>query len=502
MSFAGKIAAWLKKSSSPDWGTLERYLAWAFGGGAASSGVIVNPQTALQSAAVFACVKVLAESIAMLPCTVYQQGAGAKRTPALDHSLYDLLRYQPNEWQTSVEFFEMLVAALCLRGNGYAWINKTRSGDVAELLPLHPDMVNVTMKTGFALNYQITMPDGSFKDMGPGELFHVRGLTLNGWLGISPIAYARESIGLALAAEKFGGQLFRNGAKMSGVLEVPMKLSDEALKRMKESFDLASSGENAHKTAILEEGTKYTKIGITPEDSQFLETRKYQRSEIAAIYRVPAHLINDLEKATFSNIEQLGLEFVTLCLMPWFTRIEQAIRRDLITREERKTYGVSFDISAMFRGDAAARSAYYKDGILTGWLTRNEARAIESSLGILLNPIVGLDIPMMPLNMTDGTKMPVPQPAKPDTAPIKSEPPSDAVAKLTDSMQSVERKLALVHSFPSQPVVNVHSEPAPVTIHVTKELNEDESRQRLEFVFDENREIIGAEIVREPVASA
>jgi HK97 family phage portal protein len=499
MSFWTQFTSWARKSSSPDWGTLERYLAWAFGGGAASSGIVVNPQTALQSAAVFACVKVLAESIAMLPCTLYKQGAGQQRTPAQDHPLYELLRYQPNDWQSSVEFWEMMVAALCLRGNGYAWINRTRTGDVAELLPLHPDMVNVTMKTGFQLNYQLTMPDGSFKDMGPGDLLHVRGLTLNGWLGISPIAYARESIGLALAAEKFGGQLFRNGAKMSGVLQVPTRMSEEAHKRLKESFDLATSGENAHRTAIIEEGAKYEKIGITPEDSQFLETRKFQRSEIAAIYRVPAHLINDLEKATFSNIEQQGLEFVTLCLMPWLVRIEQAVRRDLIARGERGSYGAAFDVSAMLRGDAAARSAYYHNGILDGWLTRNEARAIESSLGVLLNPIAGLEVPLMPLNMTDGTKMPADEPAPSDNQAPQDEPGAAAVAKMADSMQNMERKLALVHSSPQ---VNVHSDPAPVTINVTKEIAEEEPRRRVEFLFDENREIVGAEIIREPAHSA
>ncbi len=395
------LSGMLRKAIGPDWGTLERFLAWSFGGGAASSGIVVNPQTALQSAAVYACVKVLAESIAMLPCTLYRKGAGQSRAPAEDHPLYELLRYQPNEWQTSVDFFEMMVGSLCLRGNGYAWVNHSRSGDVVELLPMHPDMVNVTMESGFRLNYQITLSDGSFKDLGAGDIFHVRGLSLNGWLGISPIAYAREAIGLALAAEKFGGQLFRNGAKMGGILEHPGRLSDEASKRLKESFDLSTSGENAHKTALLEEGTKYNKISIAPEDAQFLETRKYQRSEIAAIYRVPAHLINDLEKATFSNIEQLGLEFVSLCLMPWITRIEQAIRRDLIAREERPTYSVAFNVSALLRGDAAARSAFYHNGILDGWMVRNEARAMESELGIVLNPIAGLEKPLMPLNMTE-----------------------------------------------------------------------------------------------------
>jgi HK97 family phage portal protein len=272
------------------------------------------------------------------------------------------------------------------------------------------------------------MPDGKFQEFGPGDIFHVRGLSLNGWLGISPIAYARESIGLALATEKFGGQLFRNGAKMGGVLEHPGKMSDEAYKRVKESFDLATSGENAHKTAILEEGTKFAKISITPEDSQFLETRKMQRSEIAGIYRVPAHMVNDLEKATFSNIEQQSLEFVTGALMPWLVRIEKAVRRDLLRPNERKTYGARFGISALLRGDAISRSAYYHAGILDGWMTRNEARAIESTLGVALNPIEGLDTPLMPLNMTSGLD----EPEDPDAAEEGAEPPitNKAAARL------------------------------------------------------------------------
>lgn len=419
MSIWKSLTGWAKKSNSPDWGTLERYLAWAFGGGASSSGIVVNPQTAMQAGAVYSCVKVLAESIAMLPCNIYQRGEKTSKTAATSHPLWPLLHDQPNDFQTNVEFFEMLVACLCLRGNAYAWINRTRSGRVVELLPLHPDMVRVEMGAGFALRYSVTMPDGSFQTLGPGELFHVRGLSLNGWLGISPIAYARESIGLALATEKFGGQLFRNGAKMGGVLEHPGKLGDEAYKRLKISFDEAHSGENAHKTAILEEGMKFSKVTMTADDSQFLETRKYQRSEIAAIFRVPPHMIGDLERATFSNIEQQSLEFVTFTLMPWLTRIEKAIKRDLLSPVERQTYTSKFNVSALLRGDAAARSSYYHNGILDGWMTRNEARVAESELGIILNPIDGLDIPLMPLNMTDGTDDPDEAAGGPDPAKEK-----------------------------------------------------------------------------------
>ncbi len=430
MSLKSRIAAWAIKSIAPDWGTLERFLAWSFGGGAASSGIVVNPQTALQQATVYACVKVLAESIAMLPCVLYRTD-GRSRAPALDHPVHELLRYQPNDWQTAVEFWEMMVASLCLRGNGYAFPNRTRSGQVIELLPLHPDMVNVTMQTGFRLNYQVTMPDGSFQDFAPGDMFHIRGLTLNGWLGISPIAYAREAIGLALAAEKFGGQLFRNGAKMGGVLQHPGRLSDQAKQNIKDTFDAAASGENAHRTQVLEEGMTFNKISIAPEDAQFLETRKLQRSEIASIFRVPAHLVNDLEKATFSNIEQQSLDFVTGALMPWFVRIEQAVRRDLLQKSERGPFGVAFDVSVMLRGDAAARSAYYHNGILDGWMTRNEARAIESNLGIVLNPLDGLDTPLMPLNMTDGSDTPAADtdaPPDPDAIPPQKRAPLRAIA--------------------------------------------------------------------------
>lgn len=409
-----------KNASAPDWGTLERYMAWAFGGGASASGIVVNPQTAMQSAAVYSSVKVLAESIGMLPMNLYKKETNGSRTLMTEHSLHRLCHDQPNEWMTSVEFWEMMVIALNLRGNAYAYVNRNRSGQVVELLPLHPDMVRVVMDGGYQCEYEVTMPDGAFKRFKLGEIFHLRGLTLNGWLGISPIAYARESIGLSIATEKFGSQLFRNGAKMGGVLEHPGKLSKESYERLKTSFDEAHSGENAHKTALLEEGMKFSKVSMTANDSQFLDTRKYQRSEIAAIFRVPPHMIGDLEKATFSNIEQQSLEFVNYSLMPWLNRIEKAIKRDLMNPQEKQQLSMKFDVSGLLRGDASARSALYHNGILDGWMTRNEARAAESALGIVFNPIEGLNIPLIPLNMSDGTEDPSRQSDEPTDTP--SEP--------------------------------------------------------------------------------
>jgi HK97 family phage portal protein len=393
------------EAKSSDWSVLQNYLTW-LNGGQSASGVIVSPQTAMQAAAVYSCVQVLAQSVGMLPLNLFAEDDKGERKIAKDHPLFELLHHQPNDWQTSVEFFEMLVASLCLRGNAYAYINRARSGRVVELLPIHPDSVRTEMSADFRLTYTVALSGGGERRYGPGEILHVRGLTLNGWLGISPIAYARESIGLALATEKFGGQLFRNGAKMGGVLEHPGKVGEEAYKRLKNSFDEAHSGENAHKTALLEEGMKFTKISMNADDSQFLETRKYQRSEIAAIFRVPPHMIGDLERATFSNIEQQSLDFINSALSPWLNRIEKAIRRDLFNDDDKKNLLARFNVASLLRGDAAARGMYYHSGILDGWLVRNEARRMESDIGIILNPIDGLDVPLMPLNMTDGSDDP------------------------------------------------------------------------------------------------
>ena len=394
---------WLERRARKSIPAFERLSAlW---GGTSQAGVAVNAQTAMKSAAVYSCVQVLAQSIGMLPLCVYAIDDAGIRRRATQHRLWALLQDQPNSFQTAVEFFEMMSAHLCLRGNAYALINRNAKGQILELIPLHPDQVSVQMQTDYRLRYACTLEGGQRMALATGDVFHVRGLTLNGWLGISPIAYAREAIGLAMATERFGAMLFRNGAKMGGVLEHPGKISKEAADRLRSSFDEAHSGENAHRTAILEEGLKWSKVSMTADDSQFLETRKYQRSEIAAIFRVPPHMIGDLERATFSNIEQQSLEFVNFTLMPWLHRIEKAIRRDLLTPAERTRMMARFNVANLLRGDAAARAAYYQSGIQQGWMTRNEARHAESDLGVMLNPLEGLDEPLLPLNMISSDRL-------------------------------------------------------------------------------------------------
>jgi HK97 family phage portal protein len=205
---------------------------------------------------------------------------------------------------------------------------------------------------------------------------------------------------------------------MGGVLEHPAKMSDDAYKRLKSSFDEATSGENAHKTAILEEGAKFNKISMNADDAQFLATRNYQRSEIAAIFRVPLHMIGDLSRATFSNIEQQSLEFISYCLMPTLRRFEKSIRRDLFTAQDKASgLHVRFNVAGLLRGDAQARSMYYHNGILDGWLTRNESRAMESETGVILNPLDDLDEPLVPLNMTEAGAEEVGEPSTVAPAP-------------------------------------------------------------------------------------
>jgi HK97 family phage portal protein len=411
-SFVTRITSFLRKSTNPDWGTLERFLAWANGGGASASGMVVNPTTAMQAAAVYSCVKVLSESVGQLPLMVYQRDAAKNtKTEATRDRRYDLLNAAPNEFQTATEWLEMKVAHMNLRGNAFDFKLKTRSGDIVELLPLHPDTVSVKMDAQFVMSYEVTAPDGTRKTLGREDIVHYRGLTLNGYVGISPIGYARESIGLALATEKFGAQLFRNGAKMGGVLTFPTTLSDPAYERLKTSFDAATSGDHAHKTAILEDGGKFEKISMSAEDSQFLETRKYQREEIAGMFRVPAHMIGDLSRSTNNNIEQQSLEFVMYSLMPWLNRIEKRLWLDLFTRDERKTLFPKFVTKELQRGDLRARAEYNQRAILAGYLTRNEARLDDDR-----NPLPGLDEPLAPVNMTPADmlgQLPTTPPAKP-----------------------------------------------------------------------------------------
>lgn len=348
------------------------------GGGASASGVNVTPETAMRCATVFACVRVLAESVGQLPLIVYRRQKGGGKTRASGHPLYPLLHDAPNEYQTSLEFREMMMGHLALRGNAYAIVTRSTAGEVLGLYPMHPDSVEVNQLSDWSLAYTVRRASGGGTDTYPQrEVLHLKGMTADGIMGLSPIAYAREAIGLAIATEQHGSRLFRNGARPGGVLKHPGKLSEEASKRLVASWQEAHTGENAFKAALLEEGMDWTQLGMTSEDSQFLETRKFQRSEIAGLFRVPAHKINDLDRATFTNIEHQGLEFVTDTLLPWLRRWEQAIQR-LFTPVDRPWCYAEFLVDGLLRGDMASRYAAYATGIQNGILSPDEVRDREN----------------------------------------------------------------------------------------------------------------------------
>jgi hypothetical protein len=256
------------------------------------------------------------------------------------------------------------------------------------------------------LRYISTDPAARASDLPANEMLHTRGMSTNGLVGLSPIALARQAIGLGIATERYGAAFFGNGARPGVVLMTPGELSDPAYERMKNSWGEAHSGvENAHKPAILEQGTTIETIGVPPEEAQFLQTRKFQVLEVARWYRMPPHKIGDLERATFSNVEHQGLDYVVNTLRAWLTRFEQAIARTLFTDSERDVLFAEFLVDGLLRGDQKARYDAYAVARSWGWMSANEIREREN-----MNAIPGGDSYLMPLNMTTAGAPPAPAP--------------------------------------------------------------------------------------------
>jgi len=358
--------------------TLERLIIDTYGGMSTSSGQTVTADKAMRIGAVYACVLVLSQSVAQLPLHFFRR-VGKDKERVTDHSLSGLTGVQPNEWMSAFEFKQLAMIHQLLRGNSY-WLKTRGIGDkVRELIPINPDrVVGIDQDSLYRLSYRVRRPDNTV-DTIPGEsILHFKGLSFDGIRGLNPIEYAREMLGLAIATEKHGAKMFSQGTTLGGVLSHPGLLTDEASKRMRNSFEEVYSGvENAHRTAVLEEGTKWEKISMTAEDSQFLESRQYGRSEIAGFFRVPAHFINDLTHATFTNIEHLDIAFVKHSLMPWLVSMEQTMQKSLLTTEEKTDYYFKFNVDGMLRGDSVSRGNYYNQAIMGGWMNPNEVRELE-----------------------------------------------------------------------------------------------------------------------------
>lgn len=345
---------------------------------ATASGVPVSAQTALKISTVWACVRLIAETIASLPLVVYQRRADGGRSEATNHPLFDLLHDQPNRYQTAFEFREMMTGHALLRGNAYAKIEPGPRGFADQLIPLHPDRVIVEQlkSPDAAPRYRYKVEGlGTFNDT---DILHLRGLSGDGITGIDPITYARESFGLTLAGERYGARFFRNDARPSVVLKHPKELKGEAAKRLAASWNQNHGGENIHGTAVLEEGMDLVTVGVEPRNAQFLELREFQAEDACRWFRVPPHMVGLTSKATTwgSGIEQMSIGFVVYTLLPWLKRWEQAISRDLILVPQ--TYFVEHIVTALLRGDAKARYETYEIARRTGIMNPNEARALEN----------------------------------------------------------------------------------------------------------------------------
>ena len=358
---------------------------YSFFFGGTSSGKPVNETTAMQMTAVYSCVRILSETVAGLPLNVYRYNDSGGKEKAFKHPLYRLLHDEPNPEMTSFAFRETLMSHLLLWGNAYAQIIRNARGEVIALYPLMPNKMTVDRDQSGRLFYlyqrgsedPTTLGKSTQVTLSPSDVLHIPGLGFDGLIGYSPIAMAKNAIGLAIATEEYGAKFFANGAAPSGVLEHPGTIKDP--QRVKESWNLAYQGSvNSHKIAVLEEGMKYTPIGIAPEQAQFLETRKFQINEIARIFRVPPHMLADLEKSSFSNIEQQSLEFVKYTLDPWVVRWEQSMCRVLFSESEKLTYFIKFNVDGLLRGDYASRMSGYATARQNGWMSANDIRELEN----------------------------------------------------------------------------------------------------------------------------
>jgi len=361
------------------------------------TGVAVNERTALNNVAVFACVRLLSETLASIPLPLYRRLTKRSKRRAFEHPLYSLLHNSPNPEMTSFNFREALMAHLVLWGNAYAEIDwDMPTGRPRALWPFRPDKMSIKRDNG-KLFYHYRLPDGAEVTLPSYRMLHIPGLGFDGVVGYSPIHMAREAIGLSLATEEFGARFFGNGAKPGGVLEHPGKLGESAQENLRKSWNEMHKGlSNQHRIAILEEGMKYQQVGIPPDDAQFLETRKFQRAEIASFFHIPPHMIGDLEHATFSNIEHQGIEFVVYTMRPWFVRWEQMISKKLLGPNERTEYFAEFLVEGLLRGDVESRYKAYATGRQWGWLSANDIRELEN-----MDPLPGDqgNIYYVPMNM-------------------------------------------------------------------------------------------------------
>ena len=413
-----------------------------------AAGINVSPETALQCSAVLACVRVISESVASLPLNLFRRMDAGGKIVAAGVPLHNILSEQPNGWMTSFEFRELMQSWLLLWGNAYAQIRPGIYGSVTELYPLHPSRMKVERLNNGRLRYMYTEPNATTPTTySQDEIFHIRWLTQDGVTGYIPANLSKEAIGLARATELHSGAYFGNGARPGIILESDQPIKPDTAQRLRQTWEEMHRGPDRNsRTAVLPYGIKAKELSVDNSTSQLIETRRYQVEEIARAFRVPAYMIGDLTKSSYSSTEQQALDFVTFSLVPWLRRWEACIRRDLIIDDD--TYFAEFDVRGLMRGDNAGRAAYYKELWNLGVLSVNEIRHSEG-----LNPIENGDKRFVQVNMAllDSFTVPPPEPAAPPPAePAPEPPPVDApVEGATDEQAPVTDQVAREMVFKS-----------------------------------------------------
>jgi len=352
--------------------------------GSSGSGKAVNARTAIQMSTVYACVRVIAETIASLPLHVYESNEGGS-AKAVKHPLYRLIHDEPNPEMTSFVWRETMLTHLLLWGNSYSQVIRNGRGQVVGLYPLLPDYMEVDRDSKGVLTYKYTNAEGVSRWLRPEDVLHIPGLGFDGIIGYSPVAMEKNAIGLGISAEEYGNKFFSNGARPSGILTHPNTVKDPAALRA--SWNAAYGGtSNASRVAVLEEGMTFTPLSMPNNEAQFLETRRFQVEEICRIYRVPPHMVGDLSRATFSNIEHSSIDFAVHTIRPWLVRIEQAMNRALFPDREKGRFYVQFNLDGLMRGDYKSRMEGYAIARQNGWMSANDIRELENQ-----NPIPAED---------------------------------------------------------------------------------------------------------------
>lgn len=386
-----RLAGWLLRGIHPR----DPALVDLFGGLMTAAGVAVTPDAAMRVAAVYSSVRVISETLSSLPLILYRRKPGGGKERATDHWLYPILRHRPNGWMTSMAWREMGLAHQNMRGVSYTRIVGDRRGRV-QLVPMHPDATRCWQRDDGSLAYEYRRANGETLTLLQDEVLRIPFTTLDGLRPINPIQLHRETIGTALASQDHHNRFWANDARpRGGWIEMEADFKDDGARdKYRDQWQRHVSGANGGKVAFLKKGMTYHPFQMSTSDTQYIDSQKLSRSQIAGIFRVPLHMIGDLERATFSNIEQQSLDFVTQCLGPWATRWEQELVPALLSEREQETYFVEHLFDGLLRGDTTARANYFRTAILAGWMSRNEVREIEN-----MNRAEGLDEYLSPMNM-------------------------------------------------------------------------------------------------------